>query len=219
MGERNSVHAFKGPTAEQICAGIEDAVAELGGQVHWDQRPDSDQCSLWVSHNNVVHSAVFGQRDYEIASFVAVRFNCPYLNVRIQEGSLWEYSLFLGATHLDNFSTLPEYWVDLEFPAEGELEWLETRRGQPQVLAQTWGIDQKRIERYLRPWGWNLGEDCFTTTLRGKAYESDHHEAGDIWQMTDFLEALGACAFASDEMLTNPHRLDVPERPSGRSTR
>jgi hypothetical protein len=105
--------------------------------------------------------------------------------VRIQEGSLWDYSLYDGASHIDNFSTLAEYWDD-------NPEWIATQRGNPTLLARVWRIDQATVENYLKPWGFELDGDSFRTSLRGKAYPTDRHEYGDIWQMTDFLRALGA---------------------------
>jgi hypothetical protein len=97
---------------------------------------------------------------------------------------------------VDNFSTLPEYW------GEGP-EWIETHRGNPELLARIWRVAQSTVENYLKPFGFELDEDegVFNTLLRGKAYPTDQHEYGDIWQMTDFLRALGA----HDPNFDQPH--------------
>ena len=105
--------------------------------------------------------------------------------------------------HVDNFSTLPEYWG-------GDLEWMATQRGKPELLARCWQIEQSKIENYLKPWGFELDEDegVINTTLRGKAYPTDQYEYGDIWQMADFLRALGAHDPNFDEPHCIPRDLD-----------
>src|SRR5439155_2111428 len=82
-------------------------------------------------------------------------------------------------------STLPEYWQEDD-------EWNQTQRGDPQLLARIWTIDRQRIERYLVPWGFRSLEDgVFETVRRGKAYDDDQYEYGNILQMHDFLRAIG----------------------------
>jgi hypothetical protein len=187
MGERNSVYVFKGPTHEKFRDTAVSVVGDLGGKLDWDIHPDPMDASMLTSHRNNVHGAYIHKRGCDVAKAIGAELGIPWINVRIQEGSLWDYSLFEGETLIDNFSTLPEYW------GNGS-EWDATQRGNPRSLARVWRIDQESIENYLRPWGFAVDEEegTFNTTLRGKAYPSDQCEYGDIWQMTDFLRALGA---------------------------
>lgn len=187
MGERNSVYVFKGPTLSEFRDALAFVVEQLGGRLEWDARPAPMRALLTTSHNADIHAAYIHRKGYEVALGVGTRLACPWINVRIQEGSLWDYSLYETDRHIDNFSTLPEYWDD-------DLAWQATQRGNPELLASCWQIDKSGIENYLRPWGFKVDEDkgIFNTLLRGKAYPTDRHEYGDIWQMTDFLRALGA---------------------------
>jgi hypothetical protein len=198
VGERNSIFVFKGPTEGAFRYAMVSAVAQLGGRLVWDQHPDPMEAKLLTSHKGAVHAAYIHFQDHEVAKRVGISLDIPWINVRIQEGSLWDYSLYRAESHLDNFSTFPEYWDDDE-------EWIATQRGRPELLARTWGVEQSTIENYLMPWGMDLDEEegIFRTRLRGKAYPTDQHEYGDIWQMTDFLRALGA----HDPNWSEPHSI------------
>lgn len=131
MGERNSVYVFKGPNLRTFRDTSFSVVADLGGRLDWEVHPEPMQAKLLTSHNGHVHAAYIHSNEYEIAKTLGARLAIPWINVRIQEGSLWDYSLYDAEDHLDNFSTLPEYWED-------DPEWLATQRGRPDVLASVW---------------------------------------------------------------------------------
>ena len=198
MSERNSVYLFKGTNTDTFHAATEQAVTELGGNLQWDARPHPYDSNLLTSHHGNVHAAYIHVSGFEIARAIGRRLSIPWINVRIQEGALWDYSLYRGESHLDNFSTLPEYWDDAP-------ESTDRQRGNAQLLADTWSISPYQIERYLVSWGYEEDESAgiFRTTLRGKAYKNDKHEYGDIWQMTDFIRALGA----HDPNIGQPHSI------------
>ncbi len=185
MAERNSVYIFKGPSLDEFRDAAISAVEQLGGKLDWDARPEPMSANLVTSHNANVHAAYIHCDGYRAAQAIGRDLGIPWINVRIQEGALWDYSLYLADSHLDNFSTIPEYWED-------DPEWIATQRGNPKVLADTWSIEQDRIDRYLQPWGYEEDDatEVFRTTLRGKAYPDDEFEYGDIWQMADFIRAL-----------------------------
>jgi hypothetical protein len=206
MGERNSVFVFKGPTLDEFRDAMSLVVEQLGGRLEWDARPSPAHAPVTTSHNDNTHAAYIHPKGYEIAMRMGTRLACPWINVRIQEGSLWDYSLYEANRSIDDFSTLPEYWND-------DVTWQATRRGNPELLANCWQIEQSRIENYLRPWGFKLDEDeeVFKALLRGKAYPTDRHEYGDIWQMTDFLRALGAHDPTWDQPHCIPRGLDLED--------
>lgn len=92
-------------------------------------------------------------------------------------------------------------------------QWLDSRRGKPDILAKVWNIPQSGIENYLKAWGWRVPEDdvgVFDTLLRGRAYPEDVYEYGDIWQMYDFLRALGALDPVNIEAAGRRHSLRCP---------
>jgi hypothetical protein len=205
MGERNSLYVFKGPTLDEFRAAAVSSVAELGGKLEWDVHPDPKRSQIWTSHNGCIHAAYIHWNEHRIAKAIGSQLAIPSINIRIQEGSLWEYSLYDGADSVDEFSTLPEYWDD-------DPAFRAARRGRLDVLANVWQIEQSAIENYLKPWGYepNIEEGTFETTLRGKAYPGDQHEYGDIWQMTDFLRALGAHDPNSGEEQSIARQLVMP---------
>lgn len=205
MSESNSVYVFKGPSEDQFRDMAKRVVSDLGGRLEWEIHPDPSDARMTTSHKDSVHAAYIHLKGYEVANQIGLRLAIPWINVRIQEGALWDYSLYSGDTHLDNFSTLPEYWGDDEDEDEDkdeQAEWVATQRGKPDVLANVWQIEQPTIENYLKPWGYvSIDDGSFDTTLRGKAYAADQCEYGDIWQMTDFLRAMGA----HDPNFVSPH--------------
>lgn len=188
MGESNSVYVFKGPTLLEFQKGFCDVVREFGGRCDWDEHPSGIESKLLTSHNDNVHAAYIDWQGYQIAIALGQNLGIPWINVRIQEGSLWDYSLYQGSENLDNFSTMPEYWED-------DPEFLASWRGQAAILSKAWSIEKSHVENYLRPWYGGVDEDdCIVHNpeLAGRAYPDDQFEYGDIWQMTDFLRALGA---------------------------
>jgi hypothetical protein len=197
VAERNSVFVFKGPSEEEFHRAMADTVAGLHGRLDWHAHPEPMKSSLLTSHNETVHAAYIHLKGPEISKGVGAQLGIPWMNLRIQEGTLWDYSLYEGNLHVDNFSTLPEYWDD-------DKEWQSTQRGRPEILARLLKIDQRVIENYLQPWGFMpIDDGMFETTLRGKAYPTDEFEYGDIWQINDFLRALGA----HDPNFDSPHSI------------
>jgi hypothetical protein len=191
MAERLTLRVFKGPAKDAFRNAFEGVVTQHAGSVAWEDTSVEESGGFRASHNRDVHAVHLPYEesgaDYLLCVKIGERLSIPWLELRVQEGSLWDYSLYSGSTHLDNFSTLPEYWGEDE-------EWNATQQGNSRLLAEAWRLDQSRIERYVRYWGYVEDEDegGFNTLLRGKAYRQDEHEYGDIWQMLDFLRALGA---------------------------
>jgi hypothetical protein len=55
-----------------------------------------------------------------------------------------------------------------------------------------------------------IDEDTADTVLRGKAYESDQFEYSSIWQMNDFMRALGGLDPMNLEEHGRQHRMRCP---------
>jgi len=216
MSERNSVFVFKGPTIEEFREAAQQAAEELGGRIAWDVNPAPMEANLLTSHNDRVHAAYvnYWPEDYLFSLAIGKRLAIPWINIRIQEGSLWDFSLYEGENNLDNFSTWPEYWND-------DADWIATQRGRPEALARAWNIDRASIENYMRSWRpEDDGGGSVRFALRGKAYPADRHEYGDIWQMADFLRALGAHDPNWNEPHSIPRHLELPpSQPAGRGRR
>jgi hypothetical protein len=213
MAERNTLRIFKGPSKDQFRQTAEAVAKRYGGLIEWNASPDDDWLHFFVSHNDTIHTALLpyvrDAADYLFCKKLAVELNVPWIQLRIQDGTLWDYSLYSAGKHLSNFSTLPEYWGEDD-------EWNQTQRGDPQLLATIWGIDRHRIERYLLPWGFQLREEAgtFETTRKGKAYDEDKYPYGDIWQMHDFLRAIGGIDPYDFSINEFQHRIKCPDAES-----
>ncbi len=163
---------------------------------------------------------------------IAKTLNSVWMELRIQESALWDYSLYRGATHLHCFSTLPAYW-------DNDPETIESQRGNLGELCDAWQCDKERVKNYLRQWktvwpwysyafAWikafysppslitahHWYECMFLTSSfrpKGKAYPADNCEYGDYWQMFDFLRALDAPNPLDLDKDGKQHRLILPD--------
>lgn len=190
MGLRLTLRVFKGPDKEEFRRVFATEAERHGGGVSWDRKHAEREVDLRTTHQADVHTVFMpylrGSADGMLCHLVGAALYAPWIEARIQEGTLWDYSLFNGAKHVDQFSTLPEYWGDEDMN-------LDEYRGNATLLAELWSVPLERVDRYLRNWGMQpLEEGIFDTVLKGKAYDSDRSEYGEIHQMFDFLAALGA---------------------------
>ncbi|MBI5366611.1 MAG: hypothetical protein HZA54_06210 [Planctomycetes bacterium] len=188
MSERITCRLYRGPDAARFRQVFSDVVTENGGAVEWSNAAAEGDERILVSHRADVHLVLtaYTGLDYLLCLRVGQVLACPWLESRIQEGALWDYSLYHGAGHLHSFSTLPEYWD------EGS-EYDAKQRGDAAELSRVWGVPETRIQAFLRPWEFvRAGADTLNVVTRGKAYPEDASGYGCIWQMLDFLRALGA---------------------------
>ena len=94
MSERNSVYVFKGPTVDEFRDTMAIVVASLDGKLDSGRTPCADRSeSPATSHNANVHAAYIDYRGDSVATGIGTALKIPWINVRIQEGSLWDYSL------------------------------------------------------------------------------------------------------------------------------
>lgn len=205
MSERLTLRCFKGPSEKQFETTFAEQIGRCGGEVHWRRAKTKPREDLRTAHAGEVHTVYLpylSGAGYLLCRLVGAALDVPWIETRIQEGSLWDYSLYSGAKHVDQFSTLPEYWEEYaEQAAEKDL-------GNPDLLARLWNVSKERVERYIRHWGMEPRDDgLFDTKLKGKAYDSDVDEYGSIYQMFDFLRALGGVDPMAHGAL---HRIIIP---------
>lgn len=114
----------------------------------------------------------------ETAKKISLEGKCPVLFAYIYDGDYWGYTLFINGEVQNEFATIPDYFEDSEKPV------LRYTANVP-LLSQSFTVSAERIERYLCHWtDAILDNEDF-------AYEDDEFPYGDVWQMTDFLRALG----------------------------
>ena len=197
MGERTVLRVFRYDNPERLRGLAAEAATELGGVIEWNQAGDPHDSDLRLGHFDGVHTAYlpyisFTKPASKFFQLWRQLLKCPSLELRMQEGTLWDYTLFDGSEIADNFSTCPQYWEGEETP-----DWfIAERRGNPQLLSRLWGIPIERIGRYITQWGYKLDEEAeyegvFHFLLTGKAYPTDEFEYGSVHQFYDFLRAIG----------------------------
>ncbi|MBT8207585.1 MAG: hypothetical protein HKN37_13730 [Rhodothermales bacterium] len=210
MGERITVQVFRGLSQSEFRAAWERAVAELRGAVRWDTDPEPPMYSLRTVQGDGVTSVLLPRYPghFPLCAKVAEMHALAWMALRIQEGSLWDYTLMHGADVVDQFSTLPEYWDGDDPQAR------DRNKGDSALLARLWSVPQNRIKRYLTHWGYEVTSDtCYNTTRCGKAYPDDQHEYGDIWQMVDFLHSIGGDYPVQEIGVGQQHAMMVPMPP------
>ncbi|HWB08753.1 MAG TPA: hypothetical protein VG826_06000 [Pirellulales bacterium] len=205
MSERLTLRSFKGPTVEVFRMALQEAVDACGGMIFWECRRTRPEEDLRLTHQENVHTVFLpylNGADHLLCRLVAGRLDVPWIETRIQEGAFWDYSLYSGLDNVDNFSCLPEYW------GPGDTTAMDAQRGRPQLLADVWQVPRGRIERYLQRWNWEsvFGGSTEQASTE-KAYDSDSDGYGSIYQMFDFLSALGAADPMAHGVL---HRIIVP---------
>lgn len=209
MGWYLTQHLFKGCTEQQLEAAIRDRVVEMRGRVFWDSE-SADGVQLAVKSVGDVHTVELAYCGgvYGFFKPIGSRLQCPWMEVRVQDGSHWDCSLMLGDEDLDHFSTYPQYYHE-----EEDQEQMAVFQGKPDVLSEVWGVPLEHIDRYMVNWGtgdtWL--EDGVTADwdpdtrdvvifpgiwvrdrkLKGKAYDGDEFDYGDPKQLFDFIRALG----------------------------
>lgn len=213
MAERIQIHVFKNATPEGFRSASDQVAERIGRAISWNTVPldGTYDFRLAASGNSV---AVFMNHGYDpILTDIAKLLNATWMSVRMQEGELWDYSLYRGEAHIHTFSTYPTYWGMKRLSRQAIRNVLDE-------LCREWGCSRSRVEKYLvqwkaqRPWysyafwwitwfyprplvissdHWYFRMFMLVDTIpKGKAYDSDKAKYGDCWQMMDFLRAIGA---------------------------
>lgn len=194
MGLRHTLRIFKESDSARFREFVEHAAREFNGQLTWDQPSTNSRDEFRLGSTATTQTIYLDTAGYGFCHKIGELSGLPWMELRIQEGSLWDYSLMLGAEDVDRFSTWPEYWEDPdEFTDEAWQAEMDKRRGNPAQLAELFELPQASIENYLRPW---LEPHARTEKnpvwRRGKAYPHDEFKYGNYDQCFDFLRALGA---------------------------
>lgn len=203
MSTRFELRLFRGGTAESFRETLAQAASSLGGAITWDQH-GSGESDLRFFSRGEVHSLYIPYQNlaFPLCREIGRILDCPWIEIRIQEGSLWDYALYQGTECIDTFSVAPEYW---EEPGDITEDDLRRWRGDPQKLAISWQLPVASVERYIVSWGFHIvDDDTCAFRLKGKAYPNDKYEYGDPDQMYDLLKKLGG------EFPTVGHTLVLP---------
>lgn len=165
----------------------EQATSAVGGEgIVWDRPGDEPDQDLRTFHSGEVHTLYVPYQgvDYIFCQKLGELGRLHWIEVRIQEGSHWDYALHEGGVVVDQFSTDPDYFHEPHDQAH--------LAGDAAKLAAYWRIPLVKIDRYLRPWGRRrIDEDTHEYILSDKAYPEDEAGCGNCDQFFDFVRALG----------------------------
>ncbi len=213
MGERLTLYVYKEVDEDQFKSVFERVLRSKGGKIFWNERKETLGTDCRMAHNGQVHSVYSQYQDGEWLFYgeLGKTLNLPWVKLDIHEGSLWQAMFYRADKAVDCFSTVPEYW-------EGEdttQDYLDQWKGKPEAVSALWGIPVETINRYMVNWGYHVIDDGMFDYLVNKqerAYPEDKHNYADIWQMMDFLRALGG--FNPTDLKDHgiPHRIELPSR-------
>ena len=120
MGLNCTIRLYKGCNRRTFRCAIESAAKRIGGAVEWNQIGHG-VCDLRLGERGDVQSleVQYQPDEFMLCKEIGLLLQLPWIELRIQEGSIWDYSLFKGNDVLDNFSVCPQYWegegVQLEY--------------------------------------------------------------------------------------------------------
>ena len=111
MALRHTVWAYRYSDLEAFKEAMRAAAEKGDGSFQADKPPETYDTRVWVSEGPNAISVVYPSRD-NIFQFIRelswALGGAPFPAAHIQEGSLWDYSLYRGGDALDTFSTFPQ---------------------------------------------------------------------------------------------------------------
>jgi hypothetical protein len=173
----------KGVDAASTRPALTEAASALPGPA-----PDN---SRWSDHAyvhgeremvGVVHGDTLCISDnaHQLAGEIARRTGALHMELRIQEGDHWDFSLYQANQLIADFSTRVGAW---EPDSTAPRPW---KRGSLETFARAWGVEPNAVEPYLIDWD----------ALREPIYVEQGNEfrTHDWRQVLDFMRVIGVAA-------------------------
>lgn len=204
MGLSYTIRLYKGCDKSAFEMSIETVVTSLGGIAQW-YRADGNSSEFRTGSSESVQSLYVADHPNIVAigSRIGAALKVPWIELRIQEGAIWDYSLYRGVDLLDEFSVCPQFWEGPDI----EQATLQRFMGNSHLLASVWQIPVKQIDQYIVNWGFSYDVDdvgVFHYERSGLAYPDDKHRYGNYEQIFDFVKKLGG------KEPTTKHSLSFP---------
>ncbi len=170
---------IKGVTAQAVPGLLEAAIAAQPGPV-----PRASAWSDWSNTTRIVPRAavhegdvlVICDRAWPLAKAIAQAAGAPHLELRVQEGDHWDFTLYLHGQVIADFSTRVSAFDD--DPAAPR-PW---KQGSADELVRVWGCTRADVEPYLIDWD----------ALSGPRWcrQGDRFATGSWKQVLDFMRAM-----------------------------
>ncbi|MEY8327820.1 hypothetical protein AALB81_00570 [Lachnospiraceae bacterium 48-33] len=115
----------------------------------------------------------------EFLAAFSLKTDSPLLFLYIYDGDFWGYTLYDKGEEIDDFSTMPDYFIKSDNKTENSADHAAR-------IAECFRVSEDAIKNYLIAWTDEMmdNEEC-------RAYSNDISSYGDCWQMTDFMDKLG----------------------------
>lgn len=186
MGERHQYILIRGFDEHSGRELLENCVASANSQLIEGKSPDYYR-KPWLGFGTGKGCvAILLERWHVAYNEIGRLTNQPWIQLRAQEGSHWDYTLLCGAQILDQFSTEPNYW-ESDDPYDSKYSHL---KGNASVLANAWELPEERVDKYLVNWEW-FPDEPGPRIPKVKAYASDVSAYCDVLQVDDVARALG----------------------------
>lgn len=115
----------------------------------------------------------------EFLAALSIKTDAPLLFLYIYDEDFWGYTLYDKGEEIDDFSTMPDYFIERDYKTDNSLEHAAR-------IAECFSVSEDAIKNYLIAW-----TDEMMDKEESRAYSDDIASYGDCWQMTDFMEKLG----------------------------
>lgn len=180
MATRVTWSILKGITSADAAALLDTALAAQPGPAPRRSAWSDDRNATAVSTHAAIHEGdtlVLASECYVVACHIAASTGCPHMELRIQEGDHWDFTLTQRGQTIADFSTrVSAFDDDLAAPRP----W---KQGSLKDFLAVWKCEQADVEPYLIDWD-RLRDPTW-------ARQGDECATGNCFQALDFMRALG----------------------------
>lgn len=163
MGCRHTVHAYRCTDIDAFKDALQRTAEKHQGSFSAERTPQSNSTTLRVGFGPTGIAVCYPRPVFGFMRDVSIALGAvPFMEARIQEGTLWDYSLLRGMQNLDRFSTFPQYWEDEEDPID-----ILANKGNPAMVSLVFGVPVEKFDRYLRHWysDWDEESEVYRSKL------------------------------------------------------
>mgnify|MGYP007073184576 CR=1 FL=1 len=180
MSTRVRYSIVKGVPADDVRALIDDAITQFPGPRPRSSRWSDFQPAVQPSEKIALmcgETLVLADDAWKLARAIANRLETPYLELRVQEGDHWDFTLMHADEIIADFSTRVSYFNDDE---SAPRPW---KRGSGEAFCSRWGVSLERVDPCLVDW------DALEEPR--KTGPADAYATGGWEQIIDFMRVLG----------------------------
>jgi hypothetical protein len=191
MGEFVAVSAFENSAVDEVLASVAAFFAAYDCPV---ERLDD---AVAVDADDVLLFAPVGGwtvvlwpgyfSDLPAARFVSGDLDTLVSTVRVHDGDYWTHTLLNGASLLDRFASVPDYFTD---DADEAAALARAWAGDALIAAEVLGVSVELVAPYLLQLSGDTGNPAADLQL-GKAFPDDESELDDPWVFVDFWRRVG----------------------------